>query len=434
MELQRFTADVVVTCDMDNSVFAPGVVDTADGKITWVGASQDAPPVDDAVSVADVGGLLMPGLVNAHCHTPMTLMRGSGDGLPLHRWLTEAMWPREGRMTPEDAWWGMTLGSAEMLLAGVTTSCEMYLFEEAMVDAVMESGARLVMTPGVVSGLHSSGSDRTEEVSNFFSKYHDPTGRITVGIGPHSAYDLGIAKVVEMAELAQSLDAILHLHLAETREENVELEATYGRSITAILHDNGVFDSRVLAAHCVWVDKADIALLAADNVAVAHCPISNMRLGCGIAPLTAMKKAGVIVGYGTDGPASNGSLDLWEEVKMAALLARVHALDSTVVSTVETLTMATRDSAAAVGLKDTGYLAPGTTLDMIRMDLGHTSFVPVTEPDELLAHVAWSGSTRRVTDVWVAGEKVVSDGEMLTVDMERVIAEVGKRALRLARG
>jgi 5-methylthioadenosine/S-adenosylhomocysteine deaminase len=310
----------------------------------------------------------------------------------------------------------------------------MYLFEEEVVDAVRESGARLVMTPGVVSALHSSGSDRAAEISDFFSRYHDPSGRVTVGIAPHSAYDLGVAAVVEFAELARSLDTVLHVHLAETREESTELEDAYGHSITRILHDHGVFDGRVLAAHCVWVDAADMELLAANGVAVAHCPVSNMKLGSGIAPLAAMREAGVTVGYGTDGPASNDSLDLWEEVKVAALLAKVHALDSTVISATESLAMATRYSAAAVGLDDTGFLAPGNALDMIRIDLEQSTFVPMTDTDELLAHLAWSGSSREVTDVWVAGDKVVAGGEVLSIDTERAIAEVRQRALRLARG
>ncbi|MDP6177304.1 MAG: amidohydrolase [Acidimicrobiales bacterium] len=428
----RFTADVVVTCDTDNSVYAPGVVDAVDGRVAWVGSPDDAPEISDTVTVDNVGGLIMPGLINAHCHTPMTLVRGSGDGLPLHRWLTEAMWPREGRMTPADAWWGMTLGSAEMLLAGVTTSCEMYLFEDAVVDAARASGARLVMTPGVVAALHPSGSDRSGEIAEFFSRHHDPAGRVTVGVAPHSAYDLGVDAVGNLADLARSLNTVLHLHLAETREESAELEASFGCSVTRILYDQGVFEGRVLAAHCVWVDTTDINLLAANGVAVAHCPISNMKLGSGIAPLAAMRDAGVTVAYGTDGPASNDSLDLWEEVKMGALLARAHSLDSTLITAVETLSMATRYSAAAVGLDDTGCLIPGNALDMIRIDLDQSTFVPVTDIDELLAHLAWSGSSRKVTDVWVAGEKVVADGEVLTVDTERAVAEVRERALRLA--
>jgi len=424
----RFTADVVVTCDTDNSLYAPGVVDAVDGRVAWVGSPDDAPEISDTVTVDNVGGLIMPGLVNAHCHTPMTLVRGSGDGLPLHRWLTEAMWPREGRMTPADAWWGMTLGSAEMLLAGVTTSCEMYLFEDAVVDAARASGARLVMTPGVVAALHPSGSDRSGEIAEFFSRHHDPAGRVTVGVAPHSAYDLGVDAVGNLADLARSLNTVLHLHLAETREESAELEASFGCSVTRILYDQGVFEGRVLAAHCVWVDDDDIGILADHGVAVAHCPLSNMKLGSGVAPLVAMLEAGVTVALGTDGPASNDTLDLWEEVKIAPLLARVTGLDATLVGPAEVLDMATRTGGRAVGLEDVGCLTPGWAADFQRLDLDHHAFVPVTEPSELLAHVAWSGGDRRVSDVWVAGEPVVADGIVLHVDEERARVEVQQRA------
>ena len=289
MDCHRYVADAVVTCDATATIHTPGVVDVTGGRIAWVGPVDNAPEPDGLTVVHHVGGLLMPGLINTHCHTPMTLVRGAGDGLPLDRWLREAMWPREGRMTPEDVRWGMTLGSAEMLRSGVTTSCEMYLFEEAVVEAVVDTGARLVMTPGVLSSLHakSHGADsqRIGGLRDFHASYHDPASRITVGIAPHSAYDLGVERCAELAELARSLDVLLHLHLAETREESAALEAEHGASIVKILADHGVFDDRVLAAHCVWVDDADIAVLADAGVAIAHCPISNMKLGSGIAPV-----------------------------------------------------------------------------------------------------------------------------------------------------
>ncbi len=432
MVRQRFSAEVVVTCDADNCIHSPGLVEVDGDRITWVGPADSAPPAPEGVATVNLGGLLMPGLVNAHCHTPMTLVRGCGDGLPLDRWLNEAMWPREGRMTPEDAWWGMTLGSAEMLLAGVTTSCEMYLFEEAVVEAVKASGGRLVMTPGVVAALHSSGEERLAELAGFHASHHDPAGRVTVGVAPHSAYDLGVEQVARLAELARSLDAVLHIHLAETREESRGLEESFGCSVTRILHDHGVFEGRVLAAHCVWLQDGDVDLLAAGGVGVAHCPVSNMKLGSGTAPLVAMRQAGVTVGYGTDGPASNDTLDLWEEVKVGPLLARVAGLDSTAVTAEETLAMATRESALAVGLDDVGCLAPGYAADMVRIDLDVSTFVPVTAPEELTAHLAWSGSSRSVTDVWVAGDRVVAAGQLLTVDVDRALFEVGRRAQRLA--
>ena len=427
----RYLADTILTCDEAGAVHAPGALDVEDGRVAWVGAGAEAPAID-GIEVRDLGGLVMPGLVNAHCHTPMTLVRGAGDGLPLWRWLTEAMWPREGRLTSEDVWWGMTLGSAEMLRSGVTTSCEMYLHEEAVVEAVQASGGRLVMTPGVLSIGHGEG--RPEEVEAFHTRHHDPAGRITVGVAPHSAYDLGVERVADLADLARRLDVVLHVHVAETNQESAELEARHGSSIVRILADHGVFGGKVLAAHCVWVDDDDIGILADHGVAVAHCPVSNMKLGSGVAPVVAMLEAGVTVALGTDGPASNDTLDLWEEVKIAPLLARVTGLDATLVGPAEVLAMATRIGGGAVGLDDVGALAPGWAADFLRLDLDHSSFVPVTEPSELLAHVAWSGGDRRVSDVWVAGEPVVAGGVVLHVDEERARAEVQQRAERLATG
>ena len=428
MQFQRYVADTIVTCDANNSVYSPGVIDVEDGNITWVGNLGDEE--EREIQAHKIGGLLMPGLVNAHCHTPMTLVRGAGDGLPLQRWLTEAMWPREGKMNEEDAYWGMTLGSAEMFRAGVTTSCEMYLFEEALVEAANSSGARLVMTPGVFKSSYSD--SRLQNFTDFYNRHHNPEGRITVGLGPHSAYDLGIPACIELAEFARSLDALLHIHLAETREESSQLESEYGKSIVEILSENGILEGNVLAAHCVWLNDNDISLLADSNVSVAHCPVSNMKLGSGIAPIEKMLEKGLTVGLGTDGPASNDTLDLWEEVKIAALLARVNNLDATLITPTEALGMATRKSANAIGLNQVGSLEVGWEADMIRIDTDYSTFTPSTDLNETLAHLVWSGSNRSVTDVWVAGSKVLSEGDLVTIDEERALREVKERAFRLA--
>ena len=428
MQSQRYIADTIVTCDANNSVYAPGVIDIEDGKIVWVGTLGSEEETD--IQIHKIGGLLMPGLVNAHCHTPMTLVRGAGDGLPLGRWLTEAMWPREGKMNEEDAYWGMTLGSAEMFRAGVTTSCEMYLFEEALVEAANSSEARLVMTPGVFKSSYSESS--LQNFTDFYNRHHDPEGKITVGIGPHSAYDLGIPACIELAEFARSLDLLFHIHLAETREESSRIESEYGKSIVEILSDNGILEGNVLAAHCVWVNDNDISLLVDSNVSVAHCPVSNMKLGSGIAPIEKMLEKGLTIGLGTDGPASNDTLDLWEEVKIAALLARVNSLDATLITPSEVLGMATRKSANAIGLDRVGSLEIGWEADMIRIDTHYSTFTPSTDLNETLAHLVWSGSNREVTDVWVAGSKVLSEGDLVTIDEERALREVKERAFRLA--
>ena len=188
----RYLADVVLTCDEDFEMIERGAVDVrADGRIAWVGAAADASTTD--APVISLGGLLMPGLINTHAHTPMTLVRGAGDGLPLMAWLEDVMWPREGRLGSEDVWWGMTLGSVEMLRSGVTTTCEMYAFEHEVIDAGREAGIRQVMCPGVLSVAHAddtgSVADRVGEIAAVHDAVNDPSGLVTIGFAPHSAYD-----------------------------------------------------------------------------------------------------------------------------------------------------------------------------------------------------------------------------------------------------
>lgn len=431
----RYLADVVLTCDEHFAMIERGAVDVrADGRIAWVGAAADASATD--APVINLGGLLMPGLVNTHAHTPMTLVRGAGDGLPLMAWLEEVMWPREGRLHPTDVWWGMTLGSVEMLRSGVTTTCEMYAFEHDVIDAGSEAGIRLVMCPGVLSVAHlddtGSVADRVGEIAAVHDAVDDPSGLVTIGFAPHSAYDLGVGACAEIAAAARERDALLHIHVAETADEGDALAKEHGgASVPRLLADAGALDGRVLAAHSVWLDDADLDIYASSGVAVAHCPVSNMKLGSGVARVPEMIERGITVSLATDGPASNDDLDLWEEIKIASLLARVTSLDPTVMSAQQVISMATRSGAEALDLH-TGVLEPGRWADMIRLDLDDPAFVPVTSPQELIAHVAWAGGSRHVTDVWVGGERVIADRVCLTVDESRARYEVQHRAQRLA--
>ncbi|MCP3911160.1 MAG: amidohydrolase [Actinomycetia bacterium] len=433
MTVTRLIADVLVTCDDRFTVHQPGAVDIDGQRIIWVGPAAEAPP-GRAERVQQVGGLLMPGLVNTHCHTPMTLVRGAGDGLPLERWLRDAMWPREGRMSDEDVWWGMTLGSAEMLRSGITTSCEMYLHEEPVVEAVQASGARLVMTPAVLPALDPDVDGRLATIADLHARVHDERTRVTVGVGAHSAYELPLPIVCEMAGLAEELGALFHIHLAETTAETSDFEAEHGARVVPVLADAGVFGARTLAAHSIWLDGTDLDLYRQHGVAVAHCPQSNMKLASGVAPIKAMIERGITVGLGTDGPASNDDLDLWEEVKLTPMLARVTTGNPTLLPPAEVFTMATRAGAEAVGLGDVGVVAAGFMADLIRIDLDDPVFTPVTEPADLLAHLLWSAGGRHVSDVWVAGQQVVADHEVTTVDLSEAQRQVQDRAVRLARG
>lgn len=402
-----------------------------EARVTEWGTDQAGAAVPAAV--LNLGGLLMPGLVNAHAHTPMTLLRSVGDGLPLGRWLSEGVWPLEARMTPDDAWWGMTVGLAEMLTAGVTTSCEMYLFEDQIVDAVARAGSRSMVTPGVVSALIDDGEieKRIEEIVDFHHRHNDRDGRIQVGFAPHSVYDLSPRQCGLIARHARSVDALFHIHLEETAGERELVVERHGASATRALADAGVFESRVLAAHGVWLEPEDQAILAEAGASVVHCPQSNLKLGSGIAPVVAMLQAGIGVGLGTDGPASNDSLDLWQELKLAPLLARGASRDPLAMSPSTALAMSTSMGAESLGLNDVGRLRPGCWADIVRIDLDHPALTPGTG-SKLLDHLVFAGSSKFVTDVWVAGKRLVEDGRLLTIDTERALNEVRRRARRLA--
>lgn len=441
----RLVADAVLPCDGTGVVHRPGAVDVgADGRITRVGPV--AGPADPSPSTSDegpvdvrwVGGLLMPGLVNAHCHSPMTLLRGQGEGLPLDRWLREVIWPREAKVGPDDVYWGMTLASAELLRFGVTTSVEMYFHDDALAAAVDAAGGRCVVTPGVVvaPGWERFGTwaERIEWIASLRSAYAQHP-RIEVGFGPHSAYALPDEALRAVGEAARATGAPVHVHLAETEHEGDEVSARHGgASVPQVLADLGLFDvPRMLAAHGVWLSGEDVKLLAAYDVAVAHCPGSNAKLASGTAGVSELLRAGIRVGLGTDGPASNNDLDLWEEMRLAALTARQREHDPTALPAAEVLHLATAGGAAAVGRPDLGALVPGRWADMVRLDLDDPGFVPVLDSADLVAHAVWSASRAAVRDVWVAGRQVVADGVCTTVDLAEARRHVQAAATRLAR-
>jgi 5-methylthioadenosine/S-adenosylhomocysteine deaminase len=429
--LQRFTARAVVVGDRAGTVIPDVVLDVADGRIAWVGPAAEAPAADGA-EVVELPGVLLPGLVNTHSHAPMVLFRGQGEGLPLDRWLQEVMWPREARLTPEDVEVAMTAASAEMLGNGVTTSVEMYFHPERIAAAVGRTGARAIIATPLLPLPGLPPFDEQLKAAVELAAAAPGDGTVEYGIGPHAAYTVPLPVLRAAATAAREHGLLLNLHVAETATEGADLLSRHGQSVPALLAAHDVLGGRVLAAHCVHMDDADLELWAEHDVAVSHCPASNAKLASGIAPLRAMLDRGIRVGMGTDGPASNDGLDLFADLRLAASLARLVGRSATALSAAEAFWLATGAAADAIGRPDLGQLEAGRRADLVHVDTRNLVFEPVGDPGDVLAHLVWSGAGRHVRDVWVGGRQVVADGASTTVDPEALRLDVAARAARLA--
>ncbi|MCZ2847937.1 amidohydrolase family protein [Modestobacter sp. VKM Ac-2978] len=427
--VHRFTARAVVVGDHAGTVVPDAVLDVEDGLISWVGPAAEAPPAGDA-EVTALPGVLTPGMVNTHSHAPMVLFRGQGEGLPLDRWLNEVMWPREAKLTPEDVEVAMTAASAEMLRHGVTTSVEMYFHPERMAAAVRRTGARGVITHPLI-GLPGFGTF-DEQLARATDSAGTGDDQVEWGIGPHSAYTVPLPVLSQAAEVAREHGLLLTTHVAETATEGAGLLAEHGLSVPQLLAAHDVLGGRVLANHCVHMDDGDLELWREYDVAVAHCPGSNTKLASGTARLRDMLDLGIRVGMGTDGPASNDNLDLFEDLRLAAQLARLRERDATALTAPEAFWLATGAAAAAIGREDLGQLTVGRRADLVHVDTDDIAFVPVGEVTDLLTHLVWSVGSRHVRDTWVAGRQVVRDGVSTTVDEAELRADVQTRAMRLA--
>jgi 5-methylthioadenosine/S-adenosylhomocysteine deaminase len=436
----RLHAPVLLPCDPRCSVLRDAVLDIdADGRIAYCGSADAAPSPASGTPRRELNGILLPGLINAHAHTPMTVLRGLGGDLPLMRWLQEVIWPAESSLRGPDVRAGMLLGCIEMLQRGVTTSVEMYFYGEQVVDAVLAAGARTVLTPGIIA---APGWDRLgswQHMADAITRWIDVDGlrfgpgeRIELGYGPHSAYTLPAEALPVVADAARERGALVHIHVAESTTEDTAARAEYG-SVPLMLERLGVLGGRVLAAHATQLSDADLSVLARHGVSVAHCPGSNAKLAAGTARLVDLLAAGVPTALGTDGPASNDDLDLWEEMRLAALFARLSTSDAAALTAAQALLLATRGGADALRRDDIGALEAGRWADVVHVDVDDPAFATGLDvPDgQLLANLVWAAGSRAVRDVWVAGDQVVADGEPTRVDRAAAQAAVREVAARL---
>jgi 5-methylthioadenosine/S-adenosylhomocysteine deaminase len=427
----RLRSDYLLTLVDEPEVIEDGMVEVEDGRVVWSGPAASAPRSD--VAAEQVSGLLMPGMVDTHAHSPMVLLRGAGEGLPVDRWLTDVMWPREGRLTPDDVRCAMTLGAAELLTGGVTTSHEMYFHTDAVVDAVESSGIRAVVTPPILIGDDLAAFGPWQEQLAGIGEAADRHGgsrRVSIGIGPHSAYALPEETLVAVADLARERGLHVHIHLAEGQREGDAVTRRTGLSVPAYLSSLGLLEGRSVLAHGVWLTPPDIDLLSGHDTGVAHCPMSNGKHASGIAPVGDLRGAGVPVAIATDGPSSHDRLDLFEEMRAAIHMARLRAGDAAAMRPADAIAMVTREAGTVLGRPDLGTLGPGSRADIVRIDTG--GFVPLVEPGDVVTHLVYSGTPGLVRDVWVEGERVVADGAPTRVDLAGARREATRRARRLA--
>ena len=398
------------------------LADRGTGEILAVG---DVPEGDETLDATD--GLVMPGLVNAHTHLAMTLLRGYADDEPLHEWLREDVWPIEGVLEPADVRAGAELGLLESIESGTTGLCDMYFHVPEIVDAIEQAGLRARVGHGVVT----VGKDTDEARADFeeglaVAREQDGAaeGRISTAFMPHSLTTVSGAELDEFVPATRDAGVPIHLHANETREEVAPIVDEHGERPLEYAAAHGLLSSTDFIAHGTHLDGAEIELLAETGAGVVHCPASNMKLASGIAPVQELLDAGVTVGLGTDGAASNNDLSMLDELRDAAMVGKLAAEDASAVDAAAAVRMATAGSADVLGF-ETGRIAEGKKADIAVLDLDSAHLTP---KHDLVSHLAYAAAGSDVRHTVCGGKMLMRDREVLTLDAEAVRDEAEERA------
>jgi len=410
----------------------------------WVGTqgeriaylAHEAPGAQEAVSFGEAydgtGKLLMPGLYNAHSHSPMTLLRGYAEGLPLQQWLSDAVFPFEAEIAPREAYWATQLACAEMARFGVVGMNDMYYHSRERIRAVIENGMKMNSCEGLIAfeekpyheypiyGLNKS----------LVKEFHNAAGgRIKIDYNIHAEYTSNALVVEGVAQAAREDGLRIHLHASETALEHEQCkERHHGLTPIQYFASLGVFESPTVAAHCVWVEEADIDILASKGVFVACNPASNMKLGSGFAPIPAMLERGVCVALGTDGMASNNNHDLFQDLYLMCLAYKGSGLDPTLISPEQGIYAATRAGALSAGREDCGYIGTGAKADLCVLDMSGPSWCPPTNP---LYNLVYAGHGTDVCLTMADGRVLYRDGAWPTIDVEQAAYQTKAAAQRI---
>ncbi|HEY8348918.1 MAG TPA: amidohydrolase [Clostridia bacterium] len=421
----------VLTADPAAEYIRNADIGITDDRIVFiVPTGQHVPDFTPDRKINGKNMLAMPGMVNAHTHCAMTLMRNAADDLPLHKWLFEKIFPIEDKLTDDAVYWGTRLAAAEMIKSGTTALADMYLHMDAAARGIVDTGMRVNLSKSPLE-FHSEGGlkadDVFDDVRTYFKNWNGMyNGRIRVYLEVHSTYLFDWPSLIRASELAKELGTGIHIHLLETARERKESFDKHGKSPVEICVETGIFDVPVIGAHLVHIDEEDIRILRQFGVNAAHNPTSNLKLGSGISPVHKLLDAGVNVALGTDGTASNNNLNMFEEMHLAALIQKGVAQDPELVTARQAFMMATVNGSRAVGFGDeTGILKPGMKADMILLDMDKPHLCPVNDP---FSAVVYSAQASDVDTVIVDGNILMEKRELKTIDEERVMFEVRKHS------
>ncbi len=423
---------MVLTLNDSDDIFHPGGVAIRDDEILWVGAENPWPAHLEPREQLDMaGGLIMPGLINAHTHAAMTCFRGLADDLPLSVWLNEHIFPAENKISGELVYQGTLLACAEMILGGTTTFCDMYLFEDQVARAAHEAGMRALVGevlydfPSPNYGPPEQGLAFTRDLIREWE--NDPL--VSVAVEPHAVYTCSPELLHACNEIAEQFQVPMIIHLSESQDEVDQVKELYGTSPVMHLEKLGLLTSHLIADHCVVLNEEEMDLLAERGVRVVHNPESNMKLASGVAPAVELLARGVPVALGTDGCASNNNLDMLAEMDTAAKLHKVHRLDPTVMGAKTVAHLAVRGGARVLGLESkVGSLEPGKKADLIGLDLERPHLTPLYN---MYSHLVYAVSAADVTLTIANGRMLMRNRELFTLDIGQIMAEVRTIAKRI---
>jgi len=414
-----------------DAIIRNGLIATKKDRILYVGREARAPKIKAETTIDGRGKVATPGLINCHTHLPMTLFRGIAEDQPLTTWLTQTIWPLEAKLTPNDIYQGALLGCLENIKNGTTTFADMYFHEEKTAKAVEKAGLRAVLAQGIIEAENREKGELMLKESVEFAQIYDgyADGRVTTQLGPHAVYTCSPQLLTQTREEASKLGIGIHIHLAESKQMAKLVKKRYGLTEIELLESINFLKSNVLAAHCIYLTEKEMRIMAKHNVKVSYNPTANMKIASGTPKIKTLTDLGITVGIGTDGPASNNNLDMFEEMKTAALLQKIRYMDPTVLQAQQVLEMATTNGAQALGLEKTvGSLEVGKKADVVLIDFRKPHLTPLHDP---YANIVYSARGSDVDTVIVDGKLLMEGRKVKTLDEEEVMQKAQRTASNL---